>query len=335
MSFLYLSTSTNGEYYKDVVELLSLPNGLTYRFRYDAKYVSPTISNLKDYINKDGYIILKNFEENKTIPVRKFRLKKISEFEQSFVHLDFELYNIPDISEKTINDFSDFHNKNLSKSFFVEANDCYELKFTKPQSNNWKELIEVLQTNEKFNKSIFLKINSIVEVDKGEDKLTSVENNKFILKGGNYFRIEFLHLFSENLFSEMSKDIDKDVDVKMFYSDNVVSSILTENEVKGKYDLNRLYFYCFRKHQRIDSMLVLGGKESQKFYFPKIKIPIRISKSLTREYLIIISTGITLFLAGVAHLIMKYVFDIQDNIYPIILTFIGLFMALLSRLPKE
>lgn len=317
MAYVYLFTSNYGEYHKDVLDILALPNGLKHRFRYDLKHVSPTLRGSRDLsklVGLQGVVALKNLDEQtagyKTLPLREVKITNVSLFEDTFVHFEFVLLNFPHITDEVLAQFSDFVQKKIIKDAFVQkSEEQFSFQYGTSQMENWRSFVTRLEKLEKFESSIFIKLYAIF--DEERKTKASISTNAYQLKGGRSYRLEFLHLYPEALFSTVQQQA-REVFSKLFFSREVISPILDEQSIEGRYDLNRHYFYCFRNLRSISSVLVLGGSSDRNVYFPSINIPVVIKRSWTRESVLLLVLGAGMFLGGILEIVLKGIAKAQQ-----------------------
>lgn len=362
MAYLYLFTSNYGEYYKDVLDILSLPNKFVYRFRYDLKHLSPTFRDLEDFSifkNMKGIVILTNKDKKEVkhdyIPLREISITDISHFEESFIYFEFELENYPSINEEELSKFSDFINKRITKDTYIEKlEDKYSFLNNYNQYENWNHIVDCIENIEKFDRCIFTKVYNLYNY---KDKSSvNIQNHRYQLRGGNSYKIEFMHRYSNKMFNDI-KDEKKDFYSKLNYLSDIISPVVLQKSIRGRYDLNSHSFYCLRNMNNVDSLLAFSSNFNNDIYFPNIEIPIEIKKSWTRDNLLLLLMGIGLIIGGISDILIKglntaktqslsinnfydfleviYLGWSQTGVLAPVLTILGLILTFINRYPKK
>jgi hypothetical protein len=360
MTTLYLFTSNYGEYYKDVLDILAFPRGLKYRFRYDTTHLAPALrdgTDLSYLTGGDALLALKSINDKSgydALPVRHAKITNVSLFEDTFIYFEFELLDFPKIDEDVVREFSEFVQKKFMSKAYVEQNDQFNFTKAQNQLESWETLVEHLEKIDKYNSSVFIRLYNISDQETG--KTISISNYAYQMKGGRSYKLEFIHRVPTDLFNRRQESKDcKDVHSKVFFSSETFSPIIVEKDLRGRYDLNSHYFYCFRNMRTASALIVLGGVCDSGIYLPTFNLPVSVEKSWTRDNIFILLVGIGLAVAGVADVLVKgigkaqqldasispsTIIDIlirgwlESGVIAPILAIIGLILAFINRFPK-
>lgn len=99
---IIISTNTLYPYHRHNITILSLPAGITYRFRYEVRHFAT--DNIKGLVGKRGLFVLRDFGEATFIPLRTFRVFRVDHFGE-FIFLELEFldlvkYNLPSVKKQ-------------------------------------------------------------------------------------------------------------------------------------------------------------------------------------------------------------------------------------------
>jgi hypothetical protein len=99
---IFISTNTLYPYHRHNITILSLPAGITYRFRYEARHFA--IDDIKGLVGKLGLLVLRDFVEATFIPLRTFRVFRVEHF-GNFIFLELEFlhlvkYDLPPVNKQ-------------------------------------------------------------------------------------------------------------------------------------------------------------------------------------------------------------------------------------------
>ncbi len=317
MSFIYLYTSDYGVYFKDVLSILALPNGMTYRFRYDYKYLPPTLQDMRELMSlkgSEGICALKNVDGlgEDCIPLRKIRITSIEPYERSFVHFVYELGDIPVVDDVVIKNFSSFTRDQLRlpKNAFVGKSDSlFYLDSGAYSTQNWDRLVKQLSLYGKFKKCFFIKLHSIY--DQNLRMNTQIQKGRFQLASGHNYVLQYLHSYEfeeadEQKKAEIQKNLAQlNLEAKLRFSEKSFLHVQTNRRIEGRYDLDLHYFYCPRTLRAEPSIILLGSETDQNFQFPRLEIPVFIKASWTRDRIILLVLGVSLFIGGALDIFLQ------------------------------
>lgn len=88
---IIISTNTLYPYHRHNITILSLPAGITYRFRYEVRHFA--VDDVKSLVGKLGLLVLRDFGEATFIPLRTFRVFRVEHF-GNFIFLELEFLDL-------------------------------------------------------------------------------------------------------------------------------------------------------------------------------------------------------------------------------------------------
>jgi len=317
--FIYLYTSDYGVYYRDVLNILALPKNMKYRFRYDYDYIPRTLKNegdLERLKGCQGLVALKNVHDMSDIciPIRKILVSRVEPYEESFVHFEFQLLDYPQIDSKVIEEFTTFTKQiqNISESSWVNISELlFHVDKGASDSRNWHLLVEKISNYGKFKKCIFTKLHSVY--DENEQKGTQIHDGCYMLKSGHNFTLQFIHSYAfreddPEAHKQLEQQLTKSsIEAFLSYSAKSISPIQVERRIEGRYDLNKLFFYCPRTMRTESSVLLLEGKQEGEFFLPSLQIPLSIRANFTRDRIVFLFIGGFLFLGSLIDIFINWV----------------------------
>ena len=264
---LFLLTSTQAPYIKDALDLLFLPSGMEYRFRYRKKWLSETFHDhdeIKNLINKNALLIhvdskIEDEGKYKIIEFIPFRKAKIIEARDygEILWLSFSLGDWVKYKKLGNGGLNQHHNhiKELTPDdskeyvkqilYFV---DKLKLEYIEDDSDdenvlsNWFNI--VLETNKlkahKELNSIYTKLLSIKNFKNGnkinpnKNNATNTNNDKIIslydFTSDAEYLIEILQYYPKG-------NIDQPFKLKIIVDEKHLISLKQEDIVQGRYDL--------------------------------------------------------------------------------------------------
>ena len=298
------SSDSRPQYTKDIFNVLALPHGGTYRFRYKEKYIhSDIIENLGSSKIK-GTIALLAFRTNLDvaedkhffIPVRWALIDNVQQTADfyiiDFVVMDFAVFN------KEFNDNRrDFNGINsLAKKYFTTKDkvEAFVVKNTpniavaynkasktdvKEETKRWLDVIEALHIFPKFEKCYFFKASII------KHGLAKIHKDNVIKEGGRT-NINIDHCnFCDVTDSEINIEYDENL---------LIPSGDKNRKIECRYDSALFAFQAKRVLSKTPTQIILNCRSSQAQNIEtKIKIPLQIK----RNYIFLIA-HVILSLAG-------------------------------------
>lgn len=263
----YLLSSTATPYIRDILDILLLPPGFTYRFRYDLKWIADDLKSqeLLDQAPNEGLIVhahLSALQNNgvitncmeELIPIRKVRIieKKIV---GDFVLLQFRLESYAEFRQPwdgTKNDYNDSLQRVLPpprqigkyfSSSFLFVGDSIDPSYVDDSmslfkdgrsTNNWTNLVSHIASLKPhvYSKPIFLKLLTIATV--ADDQIiipTEISSDffGFELEADTTYRIKILQRSFTNVATPFMLKFSADSDIFKPIKDSTL--------IQGKYDI--------------------------------------------------------------------------------------------------
>lgn len=323
---LYLFTSTWQPYIKDALDLLALPSGLSYRFRYDIRHLRTDLfidtekTQLKNMNGLDAFLIhVRTKPKNQTksiypeiiesIPIRKAKVIE-AKLVGDFVWFHFLLGAWIKYSEPKSTSINPYHNtiqdilpadskNNLAVTAILTDRkkiDCLCSTLHEDQDaviTNWSNLVSYIRSFKEHENSIFLKFLKIKASGESDVKLpTNLGDDTFgfELDSGKTFQIHILQRYYET-------NSEVPFFLKVNTNENHIIQIKSSDQIQGKYDVLRFTITSeplLRSQQSFLNILpsidLAHTMISKPFYNVKIKPSI---PHLFRSIIIIVS-GITL-----------------------------------------
>lgn len=299
MQTVYLFTSTAQPYIKDALDLLALPSNISYRFRYDVKwlptdlFVDETKTKLKPLDVKDALLIHVHTEPSSTeipkiaefIPIRKAKVIE-TRLMGDFVWIHFTLgdWVVYDNPRKTAT--QNQHHDIIRNLMPQDSKDDY--KYTAVISNrhnistlqddlqddkdevlsNWSNIISYLKTIPPHGKSVFLKLLKILDINDNKKLVPEKLDDRygFALESGKTYRIEVLQRYFGK--------IDTPINLELVTDSNEIVKI-KEDQIQGKYDVLLFTITSEKTARTRRSFLIFKPQQSdliipQAFYDLKI-----------------------------------------------------------------
>lgn len=296
---------TSSLYKRDVLNLLCLPEGVHYRFRYRERWVQKELTENPSVIEcKRGLIIyFYGVTEKETpkefIPIREVTIDSVQKL-GDILYVKFitgKLFNYDERGSKAHPNPNDAIIKNAVKEHLVSSSpflNTYILlspRLQIPQASNemlsWSALIHWLWDLTPFLNASFLKIVRVMD-EKGTELKTqklvggkNVVTKGYLLTGGRTFKIELLQRTSDDL------QISKPFVLKLKAPESIIS--ISNPLIVGKYDKLDMVFAA--KHQLSDvyseialeaseraQAKITGKDETFEVESPDPAIPIKIKR---------------------------------------------------------
>lgn len=317
MESVLLFTSTEPPYIKDVLDILFLPSGCDYRFRYGNTWIPEeykSIEELKKLKDKTGYIIHIHITKDETgylllefIPVRKVIIKNVKYFDE-FLWVSFELSDWivftskEDDRNKIIEAMPDEYRKYLTKLIIpskIYRPNTIEEDTTDDVITNWFKIVNTISSLEphKDSNSIFLKMLRITDV-KGVNQIKPTRTNYgqsdwlydtekhsiFEFKPNNDYKFEVLQFHPYG-------PIKKPITLALQYDKEKVTPLKESSIIQGKYDVLQ---YSFRTSSSLSSMLsylklVVENLGDNSITISDSFLDIKVKKSILKFILLVIS----------------------------------------------
>lgn len=330
---LYLFTSTAAPYHDDTADLLELPGGLMYRFRYHQKYL-PT--NVKEKIQNNTYsknVLLVHAITDNTVtppgvleyfPIREAEILKIKNL-GDFFYFEFKLGDWVHYNSYTKDSQNPHHNTIVNKMppeqktqfpctvILGEHHNLSTLKenLTDDYENSdsiksWSNLVSYLMDTDSHKNTIFLKLLSVEKID-NVDKSTKLEPKEL---GNNLFGFEFDKdvTYRIEVLQRTVNNPDPKFDLEISTKPGEILILEKTAKVQGKYDILHFLVSAERLERTRRSFFILQpekiSKNSQnndeKYTISKSRYDVKINVGSTRKYVsfIVLVTG--LIISGTA-----------------------------------
>ncbi len=296
------SSDSRPQYTKDIFNILALPHGGVYRFRYKEKYIHSDIIGDLDNNKIKGTIALIAFRtnldvvENKQffVPVRWALIKSVQK-SADFYLIDFAVMDFAVFNKEFDDNCRNFDNINsLAKKYFTTKDkvEAFIVKNTpniviaynkanktndKKETDNWLKVIETLHVYPRFEKCYFFKALII------RNGLAKIFKSSVIREGGRTnINIDY------NNFCDIS-----DSEINIEYDECLlIPSGDKKTKIECRYDSALFAFQAKSVLSKTPTQIILNCRSSQDIE-TKIKIPLEIK----RNYFFLI-TRVILSLAG-------------------------------------
>lgn len=298
------SSDSRPQYTKDIFNVLALPHGGMYRFRYKEKYIHSDIIGDLDSNKIKGTIALIAFRANLDvaedkhfiIPVRWAMIYNVHHTADFFI-IDFVVKDFVVFNKEFSDNRRDFNGINsLAKKYFTTKDkvEAFVVKNTpnittaynndsktegREETKRWLDVIEALHIYPKFEKCYFFKA-SIIEHSHAEDCKATV------IREGGRTNINIDHCN----FCDIS-----DSEINIEYDENLLIPSGDKNrKIECRYDSALFAFQAKRVLSNTTTQIMLNCRSSQD---PNIETKIKIPLQIKRNYFFLI-VHVILSLAG-------------------------------------
>jgi hypothetical protein len=284
-------TTTIEPYCYDIAHVLALPTYFPHRFRYRAKWINLPYKT-EDIKDRDGLVVLRNFETGDFIPVRYIQIEDVLSV-GDINYIEFRVMNYFSVAKiqlvskgisETLRERG-FENKGghslgnlvleIDEKVIGESGE----EITVEEHEKWSEILRVIGGLKCYKDFGFLRILHIRDTKRFSATAIQDETKKYT------FSLKPSHLYFLDLIQQIPWEIEKTESIKVPYdvelkseTDEVV--ILRKiQRVVGKYDLLRFIFKTpsgyTTKHSFLEVENKQGG-EVAKYGLPALFLPIRI-----------------------------------------------------------
>jgi hypothetical protein len=361
-SFVIIIVNSIEPYCFEINNVLAMPSGFTYRFRYQRKKQGewmPEIANPKELNNCRALVVLRDFFVTaQLIPIRKIYITSILII-GDIVYIEYLLeeriaFNSnPDKRDKQIEKFNqrivtdiktniypNIPGQDLKNLVFFGTDYTYdfvddEYKGDKADedSNRWGNLIEVIGTFnntgiEVFKDFDFIKINGITDENSNPAKLITNKNRLFFLiKNRKLYSLQFLQRTYTG--RQATSAVIQPRDIVLTTDANAIRLVTSRLNILGKYDLLKFFFSPEISSLKKNTFLMLQFyRGSEALPFPSILIPMQIRYSFWEN--IITSSSLIIFcLASITYWFAEiivpasYVQALRNVLLPVMIVFGG------------
>lgn len=336
-------------YAYEVNNILALPNGFTYRFRFREKWIHGTEfpSQLN---NHEGLVVLRDFSNAGFIPLRRIRLLEVLEV-GDIVYINYLLKDIIEFDsnnearERQLSEFNErmkaatigFENKagkNLDKLIFLYSDLAYgieDLHYEGPTHNrpfkSWGNLIQSIGYMTCYTDFDFLKLIEIVD---NNEQLVHIDYadkkaSRFNLKNNTEYKLRvFQTTFTTR---EGDSSVVEKREIVLQGEPDEIKIIRSTYSIAGRYDLYQFHFKTASSSITKDTSLYLDIKRAD-IRLPNIEIPVRVYVSRLQRLVLFIS--IFFFILGVLLLFGADQIDSLTIAQSILLERLGILIAIIS-----
>lgn len=282
------SSDSRPQYTKDIFNVLALPHGGRYRFRYKEKYIHSDIIGDLGNSKIKGTVALIVFRTNLDVaenehffvPVRWALIdgvQKTADFYIiDFVVKDFAVFNKEfDDNRRNFNDINSlakryFTTRDKVEAFVVKNTPNITIAYNKAsktdvkeETKRWLAVIEVLHIYPRFEKCYFFKASII------RSRLAKIHKTGVIREGGRT-NINIDHCN----FCDIS-----DSEIKIEYDENLlIPSGDKKRKIECRYDSALFAFQAKRVLSKTSTQIILNCHSSQDIE-TKIKVPLQIKRN--------------------------------------------------------
>lgn len=320
---IFLLTSTAFPYIKDALDLLFLPSGVHYRFRYRRELVPDeffTEDGIKELKGKKAILIhvhtCKEEEDRyrilEFIPLREGKIDNVRNMGEflwiQFVLGDWIIYHKePKTGE--VNEFHELFKRQIPGEyhdflkhimFFVEG---FKVKTIQDDPTgekedvlqNWTLMVKHVSKIESHQDSIFIKILSIKDINTRKSvpaKLLDTHVSGYELESSKVYIIDFVQYYP------------RETEIKPFYMNivtpDVIIPIKGEAEIKGKYDLLNFLINTKSVEKTINTFIEFKALSKEKNVISETFFNIRIKGQRLKVVLLLLLFGLGIMLEEIA-----------------------------------
>ncbi len=286
---IILITNTLYPYLRHNISVLSLPPGITYRFRYEKKYFA--IDDIKELRGKLGLLVLRHFERGTFIPLRTFRFFRVELFGQ-FVFLELEFLNYvkygqeQDVQEQEKE--REKHNSTLSNAItaknilnhpgagmdklVIPTSQAWVSNIGIDDRSNsentlgyWNNIVTLLGGIDYYAKACFYLIASVKEID-SDREARLFEGKK--RKGYKFYAKKAYLMQIFQLMASRKAPPPPGFNIEFQCISQHVLPMRNSEIVDGPYDRLEFYFYVLPQEiRRVNSFIIVENK--QQLFNPK------------------------------------------------------------------
>jgi hypothetical protein len=321
-------------YCYELNNVLSLPSGFTYRFRYQKKKKGewmPEIPNPKQLKGCKALVVLREFSVTaKLIPIRKILITKVVMI-GDIVYIEYELderiifssdilirekqlevFNQRILTDINTSLYPNIPGEDLRNLVFFGTDYTYDFKDddykgdrNDEDSNRWGNLLELIGSFngtgiDEYKDFDFMKITGVFDENGNPARILRIKNKSFfVIYNRKVYAIQFLQRTFTGSIGSSAVTIPRDV---VLVSDpNEVKLLTPRLNISGKYDLLSLVFRPEISRMKRNTFLMLQFyKGNEALPFPSITIPIQIRHSFI-ENMITFSSVIIFIVASVIY----------------------------------
>lgn len=332
--FVVIIVNTIAPYCFEINNIMALPVGFTYRFRYQKKKQGewmPEIKNPKTLKGCNALVVLREFLTTaKLIPIRKIYINNVLVI-GDIVYIEYELkervtfssdpdrrneqielFNRRIITDIKTDRYPNSPNQNLKNLVFMGTDYTYDFKDEDYQgeeidkdSNNWGNLIELIGTFnntgiEVYKDFDFIKITGLIDEFGNPARPQKIKDKLFyILENRVVYNLQFLQRTYTGSLGNSA--VIKPRDIVLISDPSEVKLIIPRLNILGKYDLLSFAFRSEISSFKKNTILMLQFcRGNEVLPLPSIIIPIQIRYSWI-EKIITIGSLAVFVIASIAY----------------------------------
>jgi hypothetical protein len=311
---LFLLSSTNDPYIRDVLDLLFLPSGIEYRFRYHRQWVPDEFQKkekLMSFSGAEGFVVHidtkkhhedlhhgepDTYEIREFIPIRKVRIRE-AKFFGAFVWVSFTLGDWVHFREEARTDVPNEHHETFRRASPPESQSqvtkiFYEVEHFKVETipddfsgesaemiSNWFRIVSHVSKLEahKDKQSIFMKLWRIAESGTAYVEPAELPGGftGYFLNSGKHYFVDVMQFFPY-------RSLETPFQFTVRTDSKVVRELKPADTVQGKYDLLRMIIQCEHIDRDENSFMHFLAPDQDEHMMISNLIHIRVRRSLTR-----------------------------------------------------
>jgi hypothetical protein len=178
INYTFFSSDFRPRYANDVLNVLALPKGYEYKFRYEQSYIEDSIrhtfhNDSKEFYNADVLLAFKSSNSNFVVPVRWARIIKVNKvtdfYNITYVLLDYpeidSLLTLPDVQKASELFFNSIPSSDRDKAVINKFPQYLKPLSKNTSSDNWINICKVLSLYPKFETNHFLRFSDVHKKD--------------------------------------------------------------------------------------------------------------------------------------------------------------------------
>lgn len=305
----------------EINNYLGLPNGFSYRFRYQKSESSdwmPTINDPRDLEGVQALVITRNFDTAELFPVRTIEIQNVSTI-GDVVYLDYNLGDlfglestVPDrerqlkrfseFMEDAIGDYENVPGEDLDNLIFFTENAeqlmNHEMSKEKTDLEKWGTLVRELGQIDVYEDFDFLKIVEVSASDQTSAKITTANGeSKYQLINNKKYDIEIIQrTFTGKPEGDSSVSESRVISVEC---GDGINRIKNQRNITGKYDLFEFKIQPASRSPPANSFLWIELENITGEMIYSIQIPVNIVTSLKEKAVNYSSVAIFLISASI------------------------------------
>ena len=289
-------------YILETVNILSLQNNFSTRFRFQKKYAPTLLNNLKALADKEGTIVIRNREKTNFLPIRQFKifeierfgdvifisvlLQNIVSFEDNNKELENQIEKINSMIQKAVAPYENKPNEDLLNLILLEDGQIYNhinllnKSFGLNELERWGNLIGILAKKFDFINIDFFRI---IDIKENNKTIKTIFNKKikkhcYAVHSGKNYKMGIIQRTYTQLKGNSALPERRYFNFQSLEED--LNIIFNKILILGKYEIIDFKFKINNKPVKRDLNLYLDiVNEGKTYSTPQIEIPIKIKLS--------------------------------------------------------